>query len=215
MITNASADFYRCSAVPVPVSWIGNVIAEPGGPVQTVTVAGVLDSGDVLRVHTVHQPAWLRQDSLPDAAMSAAVLHINVSLPEEGPRPEGLVPQMVQAAEEACALVRSWPVAEIEVDGVALPARQWDFAGITTLIAELEPDVRYVAIVAPTVRTPRAVELVTTPEELGVVDGTITTARMTERRDAALARAGRQGPVRLWPSTVLHEDHLRLVGQVG
>ncbi|PXY32647.1 hypothetical protein [Prauserella muralis] len=69
-------------------------------------------------------------DPLAEVAFSGAFGLVNLTLPDSSvPRPDGLIPALVEHAERQAKLHRDWARVGWDVDGTRVGARVWRFAG--------------------------------------------------------------------------------------
>jgi hypothetical protein len=108
-----------------------------GNPVLWVSLGHQsLDGGSLIYVETFSRP---RTDALvvrscekplQHVASYAAALLANVTLPVDTlPRPDGLCRALIGLTEERSGKYADWPLVRWHVDGTAVTARMWQFAG--------------------------------------------------------------------------------------
>ncbi|OQO92813.1 hypothetical protein [Saccharomonospora piscinae] len=70
------------------------------------------------------------KDPLVEVAFSGAFGVVNVTLPDSSvPRPDGLIPALVEHAEHEAQRYADWPIVWWRLEGAQVRARVWHFAG--------------------------------------------------------------------------------------
>jgi hypothetical protein len=134
--------------------WIESFGEAIGHPVHWVSLGHQSPDGEsLLYVETFSRPrtdalaAPSLQPPLQHVAFYAAALLINATLPVASVvRPDGLIKAMVDHADERSNQCAQWPLVHWQVDGVAVTARVWWFAGGWAAISDAVPDVYLAAV---------------------------------------------------------------------
>jgi hypothetical protein len=125
-----------------------------GDPVRWVSLGHRSPDGESLvyvetfsRSYTDASAATSGEAPLQDVAFDAAVLLINATLPVDSlPRPAGLIKAIVDHANERSSQYTRWPQVRWQVDGVAVVARVWWFAGGWAAVSDVVEDAYLAAV---------------------------------------------------------------------
>jgi hypothetical protein len=117
--------------------WLETFGEAIGNPVHWVCLGHQSpDGGSLIYVESFSRPrtdalvARSFQKPLQHVASYAAALLANVTLPVETlPRPDGLYRALTDLTEERSSKYADWPPVRWHVDGTAVTARMWQFAG--------------------------------------------------------------------------------------
>ncbi len=87
------------------------------------------------------------KDPLAEVAFSGAFGVVNVTLPDSSvPRPDGLIPALVEHAEQQARRYADWPIVWWSIEGAEVRARVWRFAGGWAAFSTALDDVYLVAV---------------------------------------------------------------------
>lgn len=121
--------------------WPELVAGAPDDPLYGLTVGHRLDPAGYVFVQT--SDAALLQAKLQDpvrtlseVAMSALVLHVNITLPPSEGIPAGLIPRAIRRAEVESQRTSEWVPIVVPVLGEARFGRVWRFAAAWTVVVE-------------------------------------------------------------------------------
>lgn len=126
-----------------------------GDPVHWVSLGHQSPDGEsLIYVETFFRPrtdalaAPSLQTPLQHVAFYAAALLINATLPVESllPAPDGLIRAMLDHADERSSQFSQWPPVRWQVDGIAVTARTWRFAGGWVAVSDAVEDVYLAAV---------------------------------------------------------------------
>jgi hypothetical protein len=121
--------------------WPDLVAGAPDDPPYGLAVGHRLDPAGYVFVQT--SDAALLEAKLQDparvlseVAMSALVLHVNVTLPPSERIPAGVVPRAIRRAELESQRASEWAPIEVPVQGEPRSGRVWSFAAGWTVVVE-------------------------------------------------------------------------------
>ncbi|SFP52939.1 hypothetical protein SAMN05421810_102861 [Amycolatopsis arida] len=134
--------------------WLDFFEGRPGDPVWAVWLGHREAEGDHgVRVGTLPRERYDEVmsprggDTRVPVAFSAAFGLVNLTLPDGSvPRPEGLIPALVEHAERQAKRHREWPRVAWEVDGRWAQAAVWSFADAWAGFTDVLEDAYLVAV---------------------------------------------------------------------
>jgi hypothetical protein len=151
MLPSPPPDFpvYGLDASYPGARWLESFGDATGDEVRWVRLAHQsLDAGSMIMVET-HSRALTdaqarqhRESPLRLVAFDAAVVMVNLTLPaESAPRPEGLLPALVDHADERSMWYAEWSPVAWQVNNIMVTARVWWFAGGWAAFSDTVPGV--------------------------------------------------------------------------
>jgi hypothetical protein len=212
----ASFPVYGLQASWPGARWIDGFGDKIGDPPRWLALAHQSADGRSLimvntysAVATDAQSARSGRQPLSDVAFDAAHMLVNLTLPVQSvPRPDGFLPALTEHALRAAGQYAQWPTTPWRVDGAAVAARRWQFAGGWAAASDAVDHVYLVAVgVGPE------------PEDLSLtrlLDGIAYHADLTRPLSPALLSASRQAAGAQsedprWQRHDWHPDHVRLM----
>jgi hypothetical protein len=189
--------------------WPDLIGGAPDGPPYGLTVGHRLNPAGYVFVQTsdaallgakIRDPARV----LSEVAMSALVLHVNITLPQSVDIPAGLIPRAIQHVEAASLRLSDWASVDVRVDGEHRPGRLWRFAAGWTMVVERPIDGMWLAAVGVDTDA-GAIGFVALGgvDEVGAVEGVLDLETQGALRRAVLGDEEIRAPS-------LHPDYLAL-----